>query len=176
MQKFVDDLSVQVAGTVKASIHIEYEGKAASVRYYERVAALADTLGVCKWHGPQTLMPMTPEKYAELYSAGKGVEMTGEGLLEAVHRIHTVERAFLVREGLTRDDDTLPKRFFQEPLPEGPFKGEKIDLVKFEEMKTRYYELQGWDPPTGVPTQATLEKLGLNDVAENMRRETKGKK
>jgi aldehyde:ferredoxin oxidoreductase len=176
MQKFVDDLAGQITGTPKAAIPGEYEGKAASVKFYETVVLIADILGVCKWHGLQTLLPMTPEKLAELCSAGKGVEVTAESLLEAAHRVHTLERAFCMREGLTRADDTLPKRFFEEPVPEGPYKGEKIDPVKLEKMKTEYYTLQGWDPETGVPTQATLEELGLNDVAEDLkhlRRETK---
>jgi aldehyde:ferredoxin oxidoreductase len=173
MQKFVDDLAMQVAGNTKSTIPTEYEGKAASLRYYVNVVSLADSLGLCRWQGPQTLMPMIPERLAELYSAGKGVEMTAEKLMEAAQRGNTVERAFAAREGLTRAEDTLPKRFFEEPIPEGPFKGEKVDRAKLEEMKTEYYALEGWDPTTGIPTQETLERLGLNDVAESLKKETK---
>jgi aldehyde:ferredoxin oxidoreductase len=175
MQKFADDLALQIAGTTKALIPTEYKGKAAAVKFSEDDCTIIDTLGGCRHHSSASFMPMTPEKYAELYSAGKGIELTLEVLMEAAHRIHTLERAYCVREGLTRDDDTLPRRFLQEPVPGGPFKGEKIDPAKLEEMKTEYYALRGWNPATGVPTQETLKKLGLNDVAKDLGRGTKGK-
>jgi aldehyde:ferredoxin oxidoreductase len=168
MQQFIDYLGMEIAGTPKAAFPTEYEGKPRAVMFYENSNTLSDMLGVCKHMGPWMVMPLTPDKLAELYSAGKGVEMTLESLMEAAHRVHTLERAFSVREGLTRDQDTLPRRFFQEPVSDGPFKGEKIDPAKLEEMKTDYYALQGWDPATGVPTQETLEKLGLSDVAFNI--------
>jgi aldehyde:ferredoxin oxidoreductase len=178
MQMFADDFALQLAGTAKAANPGEYEGKAAVVKYWEQAGIISDTLGVCKNQGAEAMMPMTPDKYAELYSAGKGVAMTEADLMEAAHRINTLERAFSVREGLTRDEDTLPRRFLQEPAPapEGPFKGVKIDPVKLEEMKTQYYELQGWDPATGAPTQGTLKKLGLNDVAKDLRNLRRGPK
>jgi aldehyde:ferredoxin oxidoreductase len=173
MQAWLDDFATQVTGTPKAGAPREYEGKAASVKYYEDVVNLADTMGVCRWQGDQAMMPMTIDALAELYSAGKGMAMTGEGLLEAAQRGHAVERAFAAREGLTRDDDTLPKRFMQEPLPEGRYKGEMVDTAKLEEMKTEYYTLRGWDPATGAPSQETFEKLGLGDMAESLKKETK---
>lgn len=43
-----------------------------------------------------------------------------------------------------------------------------IDRNEFENFKTRYYAIEGWDPSTGWPTQATLESLGMDDVAETL--------
>ncbi|MEM2103590.1 MAG: aldehyde ferredoxin oxidoreductase C-terminal domain-containing protein, partial [Candidatus Bathyarchaeia archaeon] len=51
--------------------------------------------------------------------------------------------------------------------------GRKIDRQKFEEWKTKYYKLEGWDPDTGWPTRKTLENLGLKHVANLL--EAKGK-
>jgi aldehyde:ferredoxin oxidoreductase len=48
-----------------------------------------------------------------------------------------------------------------------------LDRDKFEEFKTRFYELQGWDTATGYPTRSTLESLGLGYVADEL--ETHGK-
>ena len=93
--------------------------------------------------------------------------MTVEKLLEAAARIRCLERAFSIRAGLTRDGDTLPKRFW-EKVPDGPFKGEKLSPAKFEQMKTEYYAIRGWDPQTGVPTRETLEKLGLKDAVHDL--------
>jgi aldehyde:ferredoxin oxidoreductase len=41
-----------------------------------------------------------------------------------------------------------------------------VDREKFEEFKTLFYELEGWDPQTGYPTRSTLEKLDLGYVAD----------
>jgi aldehyde:ferredoxin oxidoreductase len=43
-----------------------------------------------------------------------------------------------------------------------------LDRDKFEEFKTRFYELQGWDTATGYPTRAALESLGLGYVAAEL--------
>jgi aldehyde:ferredoxin oxidoreductase len=43
-----------------------------------------------------------------------------------------------------------------------------LDRDKFDEFKTRFYELQGWDTATGYPTRATLESLGLGYAADEL--------
>jgi len=41
-------------------------------------------------------------------------------LREIAERIYTLERIMLVKEGVSRKDDTLPKRYFEEPVPAVP--------------------------------------------------------
>ena len=48
-----------------------------------------------------------------------------------------------------------------------------LDRDKFDEFKTRFYNLQGWDPETGYPKRSTLREIGLGYVADEL--ETKGK-
>ena len=43
-----------------------------------------------------------------------------------------------------------------------------MDRVQFERMKDEYYELRGWDVPTGLQTVAMLSDLGLQDVADDL--------
>jgi aldehyde:ferredoxin oxidoreductase len=43
-----------------------------------------------------------------------------------------------------------------------------LDRNKFDEFKTRFYHLQGWDTATGYPTRAALEPLGLGYVADEL--------
>ena len=43
-----------------------------------------------------------------------------------------------------------------------------IDRDKFEDWKTLYYQLEGWDTKTGWPTRSTLEAVGLGKVAEEL--------
>ena len=39
---------------------------------------------------------------------------------------------------------------------------------KFKIMVGNFYEKLGWDRKTGIPTRATLEALGLKDVADDL--------
>ena len=43
-----------------------------------------------------------------------------------------------------------------------------LDRAGFDEFKTRFYELQGWDTSTGYPTRAALEPMGLAYVADEL--------
>jgi aldehyde:ferredoxin oxidoreductase len=46
--------------------------------------------------------------------------------------------------------------------------GRTMDRRKFEEFKTSFYRLEGWDTASGWPTRATLEGLGLREVADTL--------
>ncbi len=48
-----------------------------------------------------------------------------------------------------------------------------IDKEKFEEFKTRFYRLEGWDTTTGYPTRKTLAALKLGHVADELERKGK---
>ena len=79
--------------------------------------------------------------------------------------------------GLNREDDTLPRRFTEEPLAVYDFDTDPdTDEVHRSEspiatgiihdwdaMLDRYYELRGWDEQ-GHPLPETLTRLGLQDV------------
>jgi len=53
------------------------------------------------------------------------------------------------------------------------YSGRSLDRDKFDEFKSRFYILQGWDTTTGYPTRAALEPLGLGFVADEL--ESNGK-
>jgi aldehyde:ferredoxin oxidoreductase len=48
--------------------------------------------------------------------------------------------------------------------------GRHFDKNKFEEFKTRFYRLQGWDIRTGYPSRETLESLDLGYVADELQK------
>jgi len=73
-----------------------------------------------------------------------------------------LERAFNVREGVTRADDRLPKRFLEERIARGPSAGH---LMELDVMLDEYYEIRGWDRERGIPSRKKLMELGLEDVA-----------
>ena len=96
-----------------------------------------------------------------------------ERLFEFAKRVRNLERAFCAREGMTRDHDSLPKRFMDHPLEEGPHKGWVLKSSEFEKMKSKYYTLRGWDIATGAPTRETLEQTGHGDIGQDL--EKRGK-
>ncbi|MBI5443101.1 MAG: aldehyde:ferredoxin oxidoreductase [Deltaproteobacteria bacterium] len=51
--------------------------------------------------------------------------------------------------------------------------GRHLDKNGFDEWKTRYYALEGWDPKTGWPLKSTLDSLGLPHVAEELTKKRK---
>jgi len=48
-----------------------------------------------------------------------------------------------------------------------------LDKDKFDEFKTRFYRLQGWDESSGYPNRSTLESLELDYVADELDRNNK---
>ncbi|MDT3700161.1 MAG: aldehyde ferredoxin oxidoreductase C-terminal domain-containing protein [Thermincola sp.] len=58
-------------------------------------------------------------------------------------------------------------------LTDGTVRKESLseDFAKkyqFENMKSEYYTIRGWDVKTGVPTRETLEKYGMASVAADL--------
>ena len=76
-------------------------------------------------------------------------------------------RCFAAREGFTRENDQLPVRFMEEPVPEGPMKGSLISKQTLERLKDDYYSYRGWDPKTGNPTKEKLAELDLEFAAKD---------
>jgi aldehyde:ferredoxin oxidoreductase len=50
---------------------------------------------------------------------------------------------------------------FNEVSTKGPSTGQIVDRKAFEKMLDEYYEIVGWDVPTGVPTGKRLKELGI---------------
>ena len=147
-----------------------YEHKEISVTWCQHQSALIDSLGLCDFisTGLSYMLPNRASTMTKLFYAATGVEMSTENLEKVGERIYNVERAFNVREGITKKDDILPNRMFDEAVVNGPAKGAIITRAKFEEMRERYYKLRGWDLESGIPTRRKLEELGLKDVADEL--------
>ncbi|MCS7041088.1 MAG: aldehyde ferredoxin oxidoreductase C-terminal domain-containing protein, partial [Caldilineales bacterium] len=107
-----------------------------------------------------------PYRYEHLAAALSGVtghEFSVADILDVGARAQTLARLFNLREGFTAADDRLPRRVMK-AFESGPLKGIEIAPESFEWAKRRYYELMGWDPATGEPTEACLRELGLEEV------------
>ncbi len=60
------------------------------------------------------------------------------------------------------------KRQMEEPIHDGPYKGEGSRKGNWNAMLDKFYELQEWDIGTGLQTRSGLEKPGMKDVAEKL--------
>ena len=57
------------------------------------------------------------------------------------------------------------------PVPQGhPISklGSVVEKQQFENLKSEYYRLRGWDENTGYPTKSKLNELQLGDVAVDL--------
>ena len=128
--------------------------------------AVFDSLVVCKW----TVYPCGGTKVTtlnDIIAAATGWDITINELMNTGERIFNLCRSFNVREGITRKDDMLPKRF-TEPLPEGPLKGEALPRSLLKKMLDSFYKFRGWHRQTGIPTRRKLEELELKYVADSL--------
>jgi aldehyde:ferredoxin oxidoreductase len=158
----------EMFGTDKGLDPNSYEEKGEAVSFYSSICTMSDTLGICKFNTKWTGSAIGLKEMADLVFAATSLQIDEQGLFRAAARINNVERVYLVKEGITRRDDTIHGRMMDEPVPSGPFKGERLDKDKFSRMLDEYYEVVGWDRKTGIPTRATLDSLGLKDVADDL--------
>jgi len=126
--------------------------------------AVTNSLLMCTSPGWVGFNYVKPSFNAEALNAITGWNMKVEDLLLAGERMNNLCRCFNAREGMTRKDDCLPPRFTEDPLPDGPSKGQRVTKEQLGDMLNNYYDLRGWDRKTGNPTEAKLKELGLDFV------------
>ena len=143
------------------------EGKGQLIYWYENLRYFQNCMENCI-NFPRYRKDLgLPGTMAKFFNAVTGWELSSKDVMRIGERIVNLDRAFNVREGLTRKDDSLPERFLKETLPEGPAKGSVVNL---EPMLDEYYEVRGWDKISGFPTRAKLEELGLKKEAEELKK------
>jgi aldehyde:ferredoxin oxidoreductase len=153
----------KIYGGPVSSQFSSYSGKGRMVWWHELLNAVCDSLGFCRFltvfsspHAPQY------QQFSKLIALSSGLVFTPNELRTIGERIYSLERIMLVKDGISRKDDTLPKRYFEEPVPEGPARGAVIAEKEFNEMLDEYYRLHGWDK-NGVPKKETIRRLGLDE-------------
>ncbi len=114
-------------------------------------------------------MGISIEFQAKALSAGLGKQFEIEDLLEIASRISAQERLFSIRGGLTREDDTLPKKLINYQMP-GSWPDDKVTPEELETLKKEFYEAMGWNKTSGAPTDKTLNDLNIEDLTEDLKK------
>jgi aldehyde:ferredoxin oxidoreductase len=125
-----------------------------------------DSIPVCQFvFGPAWTLYNLGE-LVEAINAVTGWEITIDELMKLGERRLNMMRAYNARDGITRERDTLPKRWFDEPLKGGPSEGDHVDRTEWLTALDTYYEMAGWNVFTGNPTRTSLENVGLGWIAD----------
>jgi len=127
------------------------------VRNYKALNAIwsaCDALDLCVFASAPTRV-WTLEMISSLIRAVTGWETSSHEFMRWGDRRNHLMRVYNLREGLTAADDTLPDRFFTEPIRHGRLAGTVLDREAFGEAVRTYYRMMGWDD-AGVPLAATL--------------------
>lgn len=134
---------------------LDIKGKGLYVKNAATARILCDSMIVCTF--PSHLL-FTKELISDLLSSLIGGDWSVDELNRIGLRIMCEERLFNMKEGINRNNDSLPPRLLEEPKPDGPTKGMTVPL---EELKDDYYRALGFDPFTGNPTPSLLSELGI---------------
>lgn len=134
---------------------------------------------------------LTPTGELKFYKAVTGKDITFEESMEMGQKIFNLDKAIWTLQGRHRDMEKFPEYVYNvDSLGTSYVPGEPpsyymptkengawdyrdvtprhLDETRFEEWKSTYYELEGWDPSTGRPKRAILESLGMKKVADEL--------
>ncbi len=148
----------EVLGLPKYLDSMKAEGKAKFVKKLQDIAAMLDSLIICKYTTLAVFKTLNFEVdiYAKLLTAATGFYFDEEEFLRTGERIYNLERLFNVREGFDARHDTLPERFLKETMRSGPTAGQIVELKR---MLEEYYTLRGWID--GIPSEKKMQELNL---------------
>jgi aldehyde:ferredoxin oxidoreductase len=173
-------------------IYSEHKVKqVAWVKHYEKMWIGGG--GFCGWRWPMCITCTTedrrgptPEAEVKFWNAVTGQNLSFADSMEIGHKIYTLDRSIWILQGRHRDMEVFPDYVYDEPtrgseLPmyqNGKWAydngaGRKLDRKKFEDWKTKFYKFEGYNPENGYPTGKTLEGMGLNKVADLLKKRGK---
>ena len=119
----------------------------------------ADALDMCIFGiAPTRLLSL--DAMSRLVAAITGWETSSHEVMKIGERRLHLMRAYNSREGIGPEQDTLPERFFTEPIVGSKRAGDVLDKTRFYQSVATLYRMMGWDT-SGVPTEATMVEAGL---------------
>ncbi len=131
----------------------------------EDFSAVLDSLIWCKFL--RKAFTDLYEESAEIFEKITGWPCSADDLRIAGERINNLKKLFNIREGWTRDEDTLPERVFTEKLPTGMVAGVGLEREDLHMMVQGYYRARGWSEDGMIPEEK-LRELGLAELSETV--------
>ncbi len=155
-------------GEVKELPKAVVGGQSKNVIASQHLRPAFDLLGICRLQFME--LGFEVEHYEELFQLCTGRSLQWEDVLEISERVWNLTRAVSMREvpGFGRSHDYPPSRLMNDPIPSGPNKGHCICREDIDLLLDEYYDARGWDRQ-GRPTAETLLRLGLDDVARDLK-------
>jgi len=158
-------------------------GKARMAKWSLIRKELHDSLSLCNWMGPWVASPLKERGYrgddsieSLLYSLATGDKKSREELDAVGERIFLLHRALTLRDMGTREmrvrHDMIPDWVYDDPQKRAVYaKGTThLDKDDVQLALDMFYELMDWDKTTGAPTEKAYRKVGLAEVAEELKR------
>lgn len=140
------------------------EGKGIFLALDQDFTAFHNCLNICNWVAGERA-GIGLDLFARLVSSATGVDMSGDDLMKVGERVSNIEKAFNIREGMGKKDDTLPHSYFVEK--ETSYGCTGVNKNKFQTMLREYYQFRGWNIE-GIPTIQKLDELGLGNIAQQI--------
>jgi len=121
-----------------------------------------------------------------IFNAVTGANFTFADGMELGRKIFNLDRAIWVLQGRHQDQEVFNPWMYKPdtnaagtasikaPIWDGSkweyqeVKDMFLDRDGFEQWKTKFYKLEGWDPKNGWPGRSTLAKLGLTPGADEL--------
>ena len=122
-----------------------------------------DSMSVCQFVWGPSWQLYGPKDFVELIQCVTGfTDFSFQEVLDVGKRRILLMRLFNAREGIGKERDTLPSKFFK-PLEKGKKGAEYIDKEEFLSAKEELYRQSKWDLQTGYPTREALEDAELHE-------------
>jgi aldehyde:ferredoxin oxidoreductase len=127
--------------------------------------SMLDSVELCQFvFGPAWTL-YGPAETVDMINAVTGWGVTVDELMAVGERRLNLFRTFNAREGLNRNADKLPKKFFKALKGSGPTAGIALTHEEIESALDNYYKFAGWTSD-GIPTRETLKKHDIEWAAE----------
>lgn len=139
------------------------EGKADAFLRTQRKKLFEDSLGTC-WFTTQGIHNSLTFTTRAIREATGWDDFNEQEALLVGERTVVAQRVLALRRGFKPSDEfDVSNRVLEAPV-NGAQAGTTIK-PHLERMVREYYDLMGWDLATGEPSRATLERVGLADLA-----------
>lgn len=125
----------------------------------ENQSALLDSLILCKFL--RRTLPDVTDSVAQMLRLVTGWQVTSDELRATADRIVTLKKLFNIRAGWRPSEDTLPDRFFEQPLPDDP--SARLSRNRFQDAVCAYNLARGWTPEGWIP-QTRIDQLDLSGI------------